>query len=197
MLKSILFLWQVHLTRLGEDSTISTKLHSLKIMDKLQGRLCNHPCYLAWSVLKSEYTKKSKISDELQEKATPPPHAEDNDTFADALPDFTCFPDQVVCLPHTDDKPPIRTEYDNELSILEAAEALICENGSRKASYGGIFYEEQQSDHNLDFLSLLFSTRSPDSSDYDGIDTQVPKSPKQVKIVRSMMDCNTFCLYKV
>lgn len=171
-----LILWQVHLTRLEGDLTINSKLHYLKIMDMLQGKLSNHHYYLAYSVPKNNYTKESRISDELQEKITPSLLEEDNDIFADASPDFTCLPDQVASLPHMDNKPSSRTEYDNELSLLEATEALICENGSRIDPFGGIIFESLQNENNLDFLSLLFSTRSPDSSDYDGIDTQVLKS---------------------
>lgn len=166
---------QVHITCLEGDLTIKTKLHSLKIIDDLQGRLSEHPHYLAYSVLKSDYTKESSISDDVQEKFGSPLHVEDDDSFTDALPDFTCLSDQVVCSPRIDDQYPIRADNDSEFSILEAAEALIYDNesGKGKGSSGDIFYEAQGNDNNLDFVSFSFLTRSPSSPDYDGIDTQV------------------------
>uniref|UniRef100_A0A7N0UXF0 PH domain-containing protein n=1 Tax=Kalanchoe fedtschenkoi TaxID=63787 RepID=A0A7N0UXF0_KALFE len=166
---------KVHITRLEGDLTIKTKLHSLKIIDELQGCLSEHPHYLAYSVLKSDYIKESSISHEFHERVASPLHAEDDDMFTDALPDFTCLPDQVVCSPRVDDQLPGRTEYDSEFSILEAAEALIYENdsGKGKGSSGDIFYEAQGNNNNLDFVSFSFSTRSPSSLDYHGIDTQM------------------------
>ncbi|CAM9004161.1 unnamed protein product [Rhodiola kirilowii] len=147
---------KVHITSLEGDLTIKTKLHSLKIMDELQGRLSKHPQYLAYSVLKSDYAKESPINHELLEKVASPLHEEDNEMFTDALPDFTSLPD-------------------SELSIMVAAEALIYENGSGKGKSpsADIFYEAQGNNTNLDFVSLSFSTRSPGSPDYDGTDTQM------------------------
>ncbi len=136
------------------------KLHSLKIIDELQGRLSLSPRYLACSVQKND---KSSTSTGIFD-----PHAremsmilpEDDDIFKDALPDFMCGVMGDISDP----------------TGFESSEAFSLEKdlGKGKGTSCEIFYEAEGSD-NSDFVSVTFSTRSSGSPDYDGVDTQVLK----------------------
>lgn len=130
------------------DLAVKMKLHSLKIKDELQGSLCPGPQYLACSVLMDHGS--SSCTDPLEPDGKEPPLTviDEDDIFKDALPDFLSLTDSIEA-----------TTPEKELS-----------RGRSLAS--DIFYEALGSDDS-DFVSLTFTTRHPDSPDYDGIDTQV------------------------
>ncbi|XP_078179744.1 uncharacterized protein LOC144573852 isoform X2 [Carex rostrata] len=95
---------KVNLARYTGDLTIKTKLHSLKIQDMLQGRLSPTPQYLLVSLANEE-------TEELHETHSPmldsePEHSSfflEEDSFKDALPEFTPTPtSQVFIAPGSD-----------------------------------------------------------------------------------------------
>lgn len=130
------------------DLTVKMKLHSLKINDELQRSLCSGPQYLACSVLVDHGAASCPDPLEPHGKELPLMVIEEDDIFKDALPDFLAFTDSAEA-----------TTPEKEL--LRGRSVL-----------GDIFYEALGSDDS-DFVSLTFITRTPDSPDYDGIDTQV------------------------
>lgn len=122
------------------DLTVRTNLHLLKIKDELQNSSTG-PKYLACSVVeKYQSLDPTSIGNPQVESMT-----EEDDTFTDALTDFTPLPD--------------------------AAEALN-DIGKARGNSGDIFFEAEGIDDS-DFVSLTFVRRTPQSPDYDGIDTQV------------------------
>ncbi|XP_075085926.1 uncharacterized protein LOC107782497 [Nicotiana tabacum] len=130
------------------DLTVKMKLHSLKIKDELQRSLCSGPQYLACSVLVDHGAASCPDPLEPHGKELPLMVIEEDDIFKDALPDF--------------------------LSFTDSAEATTPEKELLRGRSvpGDIFYEALGSDDS-DFVSLTFITRTPDSPDYDGIDTQM------------------------
>lgn len=155
------------------DLTIRMKLHSLQIRDVLQGCLSASPQYLAYSVLGNDNRFSSPDITDPHEKEMPVAVNEDDDTFKDALPEFASLSD-AACYSQNLDTTPCGTTGENiGTAGFESAEALIQEQDlviGRGISE--IFYEAEGGDH-MDFVSVIFSTRSPSSQDYDGIDTQV------------------------
>lgn len=142
----------MHLTRIDDDLNVKMKLHSLTIRDELQGRLFTSPCYLACSVLRNENIFSSPLNNSHKKETSLAPY-EDDDSFKDALPEFFALPDTEI---H---------------SGIDSAVIPEKELGKESATWGEIFYEAECNDSN--FVSVTFSTRSPSSSDYDGVDTQV------------------------
>ncbi|XP_015087740.1 uncharacterized protein LOC107031055 isoform X1 [Solanum pennellii] len=138
------------------DLAVKMKLHSLKIKDELQGSLCPGPQYLACSVLMDHGA--SSCTDPLEPDGKEPPLTviDEDDIFKDALPDFLSLTDSIEA-----------TTPEKELS-----------RGRSLAS--DIFYEALGSDDS-DFVSLTFTTRHPDSPDYDGIDTQMSISMSKLE----------------
>lgn len=123
------------------------KLNSLKIVDDLQGSLYKHSQYLACSVTLDQNLNSDPIL-EPQEKDVLAVTAEEDDIFGDALSDFMILQDSAETGIHEKD---LAKEYIDP---------------------GDVFYEAMGSDDS-DFVSVTFSTRTPGSPDYDGIDTQV------------------------
>ncbi|KAM3341348.1 putative protein isoform X1 [Capsicum galapagoense] len=138
------------------DLSVKMKLHSLKIKDELQGSLCPGPQYLACSVLMDHGA--ASCPDPLEPHGKEPPLTviEEDDMFKDALPEFLSLTDSIEA-----------TTPEKELS-----------RGRILAS--DIFYEALGSDDS-DFVSLTFTTRHPDSPDYDGIDTQMSISMSKLE----------------
>ena len=89
---------------------------------------------------------------------------EDNDIFKDALPEFASLSDAACGT----------TGQNVGHARFESAEALIQEQDLviGRGISGEIFYEAEGGDYK-DFVSVVFSTRSPSSNDYNGTDTQV------------------------
>ncbi|KAI4335042.1 hypothetical protein L6164_013726 [Bauhinia variegata] len=140
---------KVHVILADGDLTVKTKLHSLKIKDELQGRLSAAPHYLALSVVKNETLSTCSGSFDSHGKDMQIGVPEDDDSFKDALSEFFCQPDTGNYLENMD--------LDQEELIGVDAEE---------------FYEAEGGEIS-DFVSVIFSRRSSDSPDYDGIDTQM------------------------
>lgn len=160
-----IFCIQVHLISSEGDLTIKMKLHSLKIKDELQGRLSARPQYLACSVLRNSTTP--SVGDPVGDIH------EDDDTFTDALPEFAALYDSGDYSRHLDTPRGSIGELSGS-PAFGSAEDLINEQDpimGRNIS-SEIFYEAEGGNYS-DFVSVVFSTRSPTSQDYDGIDTQV------------------------
>ena len=149
---------------------MKTKLHSLKIKDELHGRLSMSTKYLACSVINEDLESVPKKKEDLESEGSCTPDGEghpksfsvDEDSFMDALTDFT--PDQSSNL-HDLDTP--------SYSMSDVNEHTLCFDGDQqKVKHTEIFYEAQ--DNNVtDFVVLTFLSRTPDSCLYDGIDSQV------------------------
>ncbi|XP_062108869.1 uncharacterized protein LOC133819601 isoform X1 [Humulus lupulus] len=152
---------KVHMIHCEGDLTIRMKLHSLKIRDELQGCLSASPRYLACSVLKNDSTFSSPAMTDPHEKEMPVAVNEDDDTFTDALPEFASL-SEAACYSQNLD-----TGFDSAEALIQEQDMVIGRGIS-----GEIFYEAEGGDY-TDFVSVVFSTRSPSSHDYDGIDTQM------------------------
>lgn len=155
---------QVHMTTLDGDLTAKMKLHSLKIKDELQGRLSTNPQYLACSVLENDGVSEKDMSTVL---------LEDDDNFADALPEFLSSTEGIVS-PKKEISQSGMIRDIGDTSESESSGALICNEKlvQGKGITDEIFYEAEGGDSS-DFVSVAFSTRSPTSNGYDGIDMQV------------------------
>ncbi|XP_073302377.1 uncharacterized protein [Primulina huaijiensis] len=139
---------KVHVSCCSSDLTVKMKLHSLKIMDELQGSLSSHSKYLARSIITDHHLLSYPTNIESQGKDLPAVTVEEDDIFKDALQDFL-------------------TSSDNsEVGIREK------DPSKGKIVPGDVFYEALGSDDS-DFVSVTFSTRDPSSPDYDGIDAQM------------------------
>ncbi|PKA57778.1 hypothetical protein AXF42_Ash015155 [Apostasia shenzhenica] len=148
---------KVNLYRSSCNLIVKTKLHSLKIKDELQDRFCKTPQYLACSVLKEN--KDSEANTQAQSF-----FMEEEDYFADALPDFIGVPDQAL---HTSLYIPGSFDQYSGKSFARAS------NFEHARERGGeVFYEAWDS-HISDFVVFTFVSRSVESPLYDGIDTQM------------------------
>lgn len=148
------------------------KLHSLKVKDQLQGHLLNFSEYLACSVLSDELKAgKSGILDANEKGFEPFPMEDDN--FDDALSDFLSTLDQSPSTPVF-----LGSNIESGLDGREAYFGYNHDDASEhekdlvNEKFSEIFYEAQDSTMS-DFVVITFSSRNPDSSLYDGIDTQV------------------------
>lgn len=159
------------------DLTVKMKLHSLKIRDELQGHLSTGPQYLACSVLRSDNVLSSAGLIGSHGKEMSAALHEDDDTFTDAFPEFVSLSDAGIYSQFLDIAACGTTGDISKSAGFESAEALLHENDpvNGRGISGEIFYEAEGSNYS-DFVSVVFSTRSPSSSDYDGIDTQVLNS---------------------
>ncbi|KAL2508511.1 uncharacterized protein Fot_32158 [Forsythia ovata] len=92
----------VHVSRCLGDLTVKMKLHSLKIMDELQGSasLCSQ--YLACLVTTDHYSLTCTNISEPHGKDLSMVTNEDDDIFKDALPDFMAFPDSTEAIHEMD-----------------------------------------------------------------------------------------------
>lgn len=155
------------------DLTVKTKLHSLQIKDKLQGRFSASSQYLAYSVGKSGSVPSSPDANESSYMYTP--RAEEDDIFKDALSDFMSVHESSIFSSQLD-SPGSKVGEFSSTPRFDHTHALMHEVdvGRGKGFYADIFFEAQDSDH-LDFVSVNFATRGSGSPDYDGIDTQVYK----------------------
>ncbi|CAI9779714.1 unnamed protein product [Fraxinus pennsylvanica] len=138
---------KVHVSRCLGDLTVKMKLHSLKIMDELQGSASSRSQYLACSVTTDIYSLPCPNISEPHGKDPSMVTNEDEDIFKDALPDFMSLPDSAEAV----------HEMDQSKGIIRPAD---------------VFYEALGSDDS-DFVSLTFLIRNPECPDYDGIDTQM------------------------
>lgn len=161
----------MHIISLDGDLTVKMKLHSLKIKDELQGCLSKTPQYLACSVLKNDDLLNSHDACDTPGMDVSMVLLEEDDTFTDALTEFMSVTDADFCSPGAG------KDRDDFLP----SEALIRKHDliQEKGIASEIFYEAE-GDDSLDFVSLIFSTRSYNSPDYDGIDMQVPYSSIKV-----------------
>ena len=145
---------------------MKTKLHSLKIMDELQGRLSMSSKYLACSVINESV--EATCSDTLDKGGDLSTFPVDEDSFMDALTHFT--PDQNFNL-HDSQIPNFISDA-NEYSEIVSKDGSWIDGDEQSVKPTEIFYEAQ--DNNVtDFVVLTFLSRSPDSCLYDGIDSQV------------------------
>ncbi|KAH9766384.1 C2 domain-containing protein [Citrus sinensis] len=180
---------KVHIISLDGDLTVKMKLHSLKIKDELQGCLSETPQYLACSVLKNDVLLNSQDACDAPEMDVSTVLPEEDDTFTDALTEFMSV---------TDASPGAGKDHDDFLPT----EALIRKHDlvQEKGIASEIFYEAEGGDSS-DFVSLIFSTRSYNSSDYDGIDMQLSirmskleffcNRPTLVALIRFGLDLST------
>ncbi|KAH9684016.1 C2 domain-containing protein [Citrus sinensis] len=180
---------KVHIISLDGDLTVKMKLHSLKIKDELQGCLSETPQYLACSVLKNDDLLNSQDACDAPEMDVSTVLPEEDDTFTDALTEFMSV---------TDASPGAGKDHDDFLPT----EALIRKHDlvQEKGIASEIFYEAEGGDSS-DFVSLIFSTRSYNSSDYDGIDMQLSirmskleffcNRPTLVALIRFGLDLST------
>lgn len=167
-----MFALQVHMISSESGLTVRTKLHSLKIKDELQHQQSGSAQYLAYSVLKNEDIQDSSGGCDSYDKEMSVGHADDEDAFTDALPEFlsptepgTPDMDMIQCSMMMDSDEHVR---------LEDAEGVFHENDTSqgKGLCDEVFYEVQGGEFS-DFVSVVFLTRSSSSHDYNGIDTQV------------------------
>ncbi|CAK7326271.1 unnamed protein product [Dovyalis caffra] len=160
---------KVHMIRAESDLTVKMKLHSLKIKDELESRLFANPRYLACSVLKND-----KLLASSQGMGMPIAPHDEEDAFKDALPDFLFLADGGIYSPKMDVSHSGIMGDASDSTEFESPESFILEQGllQGKNISDDIFYEAQDSD-SFDFVSVIFSTRSSSSPDYDGIDTQM------------------------
>lgn len=168
------YVLQLHMIRWEGDLTLKMKLHSLKVKDELQVRLSTTLQYLACSVLNNDNLVTSPgIMDPHMKEMCALLH-EDDDTFADALPDFMSISDAGFVSQIMDMDTCATAEDINDDTGFASTEAAIVEKNMVKGKVisGEIFYEAVGGD-NSNFVSVTFLTRSSSSPDYDGIDTQV------------------------
>uniref|UniRef100_A0A0D9VFX1 C2 domain-containing protein n=1 Tax=Leersia perrieri TaxID=77586 RepID=A0A0D9VFX1_9ORYZ len=137
---------KVNVVQSSRGLSVKTKLHSLKIKDELQGRLSTSSNYLACSVINDNLeTIDSSTPDE---EGHPKSFSVEEDSFMDALTDFT-------------------SDQSSNLHDLE-----IPDGDQQKLKPAEVFYEAEDNNVN-DFVVLTFLTRTPDSCLYDGIDSQM------------------------
>ncbi|KAL3812236.1 hypothetical protein ACJIZ3_013504 [Penstemon smallii] len=155
---------KVHVSCCMNDLTVKMKLHSLKIMDELQGPLSSNSQYLACSVITDHHSLSSPNNLEAQVEDLFAVAVEEDDIFKDALPDFMSLPDSAETGIH-----------EKDLS-------------RGKVVPSDVFYEALGSDDS-DFVSVTFLTRNPGSPDYNGIDTQM-----SVRMSKLEFYCNRLTL---
>lgn len=167
-----MFALQVHLISSESGLTVRTKLHSLKIKDELQQQQSGSAQYLAYSVLKNEDIQESLGTCDSFDKEMPVGHADDEDAYTDALPEFlsptepgTPDMDMIQCSMMMDSDEHVGLE-DTEGGFHEK------DTSQGKSLCDEVFYEVQGGEFS-DFVSVVFLTRSSSSHDYNGIDTQV------------------------
>ncbi|CAH2036004.1 unnamed protein product [Thlaspi arvense] len=163
---------KVHMISSESGLTVRTKLHSLKIKDELQHQQSGSAQYLAYSVLKNEGIQDSPGICDSYDKEMSVGHADDEDAFTDALPEFLSPTE-----PGTPDMDMIQCSMmmDSDEHVgLEDAEGGFHEKDTSqgKGLCDEVFYEVQGSEFS-DFVSVVFLTRSSSSHDYNGIDTQM------------------------
>ncbi|XP_074301933.1 uncharacterized protein LOC141633346 isoform X1 [Silene latifolia] len=152
---------KVHVTLADGNLTAKMKLHSLRIKDELQSRSTKKPQHLVYSVVKSEQTVSSPTLTDLQTGQIATMLTEEDD-FKDALQEFFPGVDMSTVLQKSPNLESDPSEVFN--SSLDLAKG----NGSSSE----IFYEALGSD-NSDFVSVIFMIKDPNSSEYEGIDTQM------------------------
>jgi vacuolar protein sorting-associated protein 13A/C len=163
---------KVHLISSESGLTVRTKLHSLKIKDELQQQQSGSAQYLAYSVLKNEDIQESLGTCDSFDKEMPVGHADDEDAYTDALPEFlsptepgTPDMDMIQCSMMMDSDEHVGLE-DTEGGFHEK------DTSQGKSLCDEVFYEVQGGEFS-DFVSVVFLTRSSSSHDYNGIDTQM------------------------
>ncbi|CAL1397515.1 unnamed protein product [Linum trigynum] len=152
---------KVYLIHSLGDLTVKMKLHSLKIRDELQCYPSTKPQYLVCSVVKNDKPLASPRTPEPQGREMSVVGYDDNDTFTDALPDFLNLSDPIYS-PRLDMSHSVSSEFDS-----------ADENAMQRKSISSEIFYEAQADDNVDFVSVVFSTRNSASPDYEGIDTQM------------------------
>lgn len=167
-----MFALQVHMISSESGLTVRTKLHSLKIKDELQDQQSGSAQYLAYSVLKNEDIQASPRRCDSYYKEMSVGHADDEDAFTDALPEFlsptepgTPDMDMIQCS--------MMMDSDEHVGLEDAEGGFNEKDPSQgKGLCDEVFYEVQGGEFS-DFVSVVFLTRSSSSHDYNGIDTQV------------------------
>ncbi|XP_015689233.1 uncharacterized protein LOC102707936 [Oryza brachyantha] len=158
---------KVNVVQSSRGLSVKTKLHSLKIKDELQGRLSTSSNYLACSVINDNLeTVDSSTPDE---EGHPKSFSVEEDSFMDALADFT--PDQSPNL-HDLEIPSSSISDPDVHTELSLKDSLYFDGDQQKVKPTEVFYEAQDNSVN-DFVVLTFLTRTPDSCLYDGIDSQM------------------------
>ncbi|CAE5959607.1 unnamed protein product [Arabidopsis arenosa] len=163
---------KVHVISSESGLTVRTKLHSLKIKDELQQQQTGSAQYLAYSVLKNEDIQDSLGTCDSFDKEMPVGHADDEDAYTDALPEFLSPTE-----PGTPDMDMIQCSMmmDSDEHVgLQDTEGVFHEKDTSqgKGLCDEVFYEVQGGEFS-DFVSVVFLTRSSSSHDYNGIDTQM------------------------
>ncbi|KAL3831089.1 hypothetical protein ACJIZ3_019891 [Penstemon smallii] len=90
---------KVHVSCCMNDLTVKMKLHSLKIMDELQGPLSSNSQYLACSGITDHHSLSSPNNLEAQVEDLFAVAVEEDDIFKDDLPDFMSLPDSGKIVP--------------------------------------------------------------------------------------------------
>lgn len=165
---------KVHIVCLESDLTVKMKLHSLDIIDELQGSLSSNPQYLAYSVQKNTSLNISSHMLDAQDMEASAVVPEEDDIFKDALQDFASLTDPGLPSLLVDMAQCMRAVNDMESAGVGCADVFPLETDMTKGKgiCGDIFYEAQDIDKS-DFVSVIFSTKNPGSPDYVGIDTEM------------------------
>ncbi|KAM2018735.1 hypothetical protein ACFX1T_021631 [Malus domestica] len=165
---------KLHMIRWEGDLTLKMKLHSLKVKDELQVHLSTAPQYLACSVLNNDNRVSSPGIVDPHTREMSALLDGDDDTFTDALPDFTSISDTGLGSQIMDMDACATTEDINDDTGFASPQAIIYEKSlvKEKVISGETFYEAEGGDYS-NFVSVTFLTRSSSSPDYDGIDTQM------------------------
>ncbi|XP_010266663.1 PREDICTED: uncharacterized protein LOC104604129 isoform X2 [Nelumbo nucifera] len=168
---------KVHLVQSQEELTVKMKLHSLKIKDELQGRLSTSTQYLACSVLSGDDVTSSLADLDPNVKELSMMLPEDDECFKDALSDFMPNPDTSVYSAITDIPDGLKHESSDisgHCVGFDSTEDFIPDSDSAegKGIAAEMFYEALENDTS-DFVAFIFSSKSPSSPFYDGIDSQM------------------------
>ena len=169
LLFTILAFLQVTVTQWENDLTLGMKLHSLKIEDKLQGHVSSTCKYVARFVLKNngQNTFDEDVEKHSSESVTK--IFDEDDYFKDALSDFGGSCDSLSVLPSN-----LSSLYDTPRDSSCDFETTIIDSKADLYSGALNLAEEQVDEKNsVDFISVTFVTRQPDSAAYDGTDTLV------------------------
>jgi len=131
------------------------------------------PQYMACSVMNDEHRTGGSSTPDL-EKDLSNFSVEDDDSFKDALPEFSPTTDQSFYLHNFDmARNLMHSPADScEVDAIVGQSDLLRHDRDEVKRKCDIFYEARDNTVN-DFVSLTFLTRRPDSHLYDNIDMQV------------------------
>nr|DAD29104.1 TPA_asm: hypothetical protein HUJ06_030572 [Nelumbo nucifera] len=168
---------KVYLVHSQDELTVNMKLHSLKIKDELQGRLSMSTQYLACSVLSGDDVSTSLGDLDPNVKGLSMMFPEDDESFTDALPDLMTNPDTGFYSQITDIHEGLKHESsdisDHYVGFVSTEDFTPDSDSTQwKGIASELFYEAPENDTSH-FVAFIFSSKSPSSPFYDGIDSQM------------------------